>query len=249
MEKHEKDISSLIELYALSELEQDKIPLVEEHLRNNPDARKEVEEIRRVTAMVASGGFNEPSHRLSSDTKHAVLSLMERDRQRHIIPFFRNFYRIITRPAFASAAALIAITVCLFLIFVPNKPEQPTAPNGNDSITQIGFSGTVRKNFKSYVANSADSFAVFLTQNSDDFRNSLDISKIMNEIAQAMELRENENISQNPELNTLIADIESVWREIKDFAEGKDTADFETIKNVIVEKNIIERARTYKTAN
>ena len=250
MKTNGNNISELIELYAMGELQQDKIPLVEEHLRRNPDVQKEVEEIRRVYAVVSSCPLNEPSQRLVSDTKRALHSLMEHERQKPIIPFVRNVYRIITRPAFASAAALIAISVCLLLIFMPNKPEQTATPaDGGKTISPYGIAITVDKDFNKYVTGSADFFAAIPSQNSVDFKNSLDVAKIFNEIAQGMRLLENEELAQDTNRRSLLTDIESVWRSIKDLAEGKSSVTFETIKDSITEKNIINRARDFEIEN
>jgi hypothetical protein len=247
MEKHNEDISTLIELYALGELDDDKISVVEEHLRHHPEAQAEVQEIRRITAAIVSRGYSEPTIKLSDATKSAVYAQMKHDSQRVIIPFVRKVGRVFTRPAFAAAAALITISICLVLIFNPNKPKQNTiVQNGKESVKGIGAAATVLTEFSEYVVHSADFFSTVIKQDSDTFKTTLDIRRIDIEIGNAMTLLEKKDISENPAHSALVSDIEAIWKDIKGFAAGGEGITFESIKEEIGEKKIIERAEDVK---
>lgn len=246
MEKNSNNISLLIELYALGELEEDKIPIVEEQLRLNPSLKQEFEEIRSIYKMAAESGLNEPSWRLTAETRNKVYRIMEREKRNLIIPAIRNFIRIVSRPAFASAAVLLTITVCLFLIFFPNKTDK----NGNttaikDKTYSRGYTITVEKTFYEYISNSADIFLIIVNQTDENTKSPVDLTKIVNEIGQAMFLLENEDISKDYERRLLISDIESVWRALKELTEGNNGMTYEKIKSLIVEKNILKRINKY----
>ena len=247
MEKQKEDLSALIELYALGELDEDKIPVIDEYLRNNPSALREVEDIRKIVSTTGRQ-IQEPPISVVDSTKSAVHSLMERDSRRVIIPFFNQIGRFVAKPAFTAAAALITITVCLFLIFMPNKPEQfVNQPEGTGEIKKTGIAATENVDYDKYVKHSADIFSQILEQNQDDFRKSLDTRQIVIEIGNAMYLLEKyEDMRMEPDFISLLTDIKEIWQSIKDFAENKEGVTFEVIKNSIIDKDVIERVRWYE---
>lgn len=245
MEKNNSNLSSLIELYALGELEKDKIPVVEEQLRLNPSLKQEIEEIRNILGAVRESGLNEPSRRLTAETRNKVHRIMEREKRKPIIFVIRNFIRLAGRPAFASVAVLITITVSLFLIFFPNKTDKNGITTNTDKTNTRGYAITSEKTFYEYISNSADIFQIIVNMTNENTKSPVDLTQIVNEIGQGMILLENEDISNDYDRFLLISDIKSVWTALKEYAEGKSGTTYEKIKSEIIEKNILNRINQY----
>jgi hypothetical protein len=243
MSREDEDISPLIKLYALGELEEERIPLVEEYLRQHPEARRELEEIRQIMTTVGSESLEEPSPRLSASTRERVHALIAESTSRRGVSLRYAFARFFNKPAYASAAAVMVVALLLTAFLLLRQfPRPPTGPEG-PGVTARGLAGTQDEELGEYVEHSTAVFQSVLEKDSAEIRQLLEGRDLTIDIGKAMKLLEDESVKENSDQFSLISDIEAVWRELRAFVEGtgSDTAD--EIKKEILEKRIVERAR------
>ncbi len=250
MDTESEDLGSLIRLYALGDLEDDRIPMVEEYIRLNPQAREEVEEIQEIMAATAAEPLDEPSPELSVSTKEEVYSLIAERREHATISFGQLITGFFRKPAYATAAAVVIIGICAVLIFSLRGPSKPdTGIAERRDITTVGLAGTLEEEFSKYVARSAEIFEQVLVKDAAGIRELLDGHDITIDIGQAMKLLENEEIIQNPDYSSLVSDIEAVWRDLRKLVEEQKSGMAEEAGKKISEKNIIERAHSIGSAD
>ena len=248
MSAESEDLGSLIELYALDMLEEEKVRLVEERLRKNPKARKELEEVREIMAAIAIDPLDEPSTELSSSTRQKVHSLIAKGKGYgavSITEFISNFFR---KPAFAAAAALLVIGFALVFFFSMRGTEPPDVATGDKpGVSTVGTGGTVDEELGDYVRHSAEVFAKVLDKSPLAIKQLMEERDLTVDVGKAMKLLEKDEIKSNPKYWGLVSDIEAVWRDLMVLVEetGEETAD--RVKRNIAEKKIIERAQVIDT--
>ena len=245
-----EDLGSLVELYALGELEEDKVRLVEDYLQRNPQAREELEEVRKIMAAVAEEPSVEPSPELSAATREKVHSLMAKRRERAAMSFRELAAAFFRKPAYAAAAAVVILGMCVAAYFSLRGPSQlDFVQTDEPGVIAIGKGGTIDEQFSKYVSHSAEEFKAVIQKDALEIEQMFEGRDLTIDIGRAMELLEKEQVNQNPDRSSLVSDIEAVWRDLNRFVEEQEDGMAEEAKRKISEKRIIERAHGIDDAN
>ena len=243
MAERSEDLGALIELYALGQLDEEKVPEVESYLRDNPGAQAEFEEMRNIISAVAAGEMETPSPALSASVKRRVHSIMARKSGRRAESVWQSIAGLFARPAIAATAVVIAACICIGAVLLLRTPtekedEQPAVVEEEQEITAIEKAAAAAYEFGPFVEQTKEIFEEILWSDAGDIREILKDRKLDTFVGRAWSLRENE---EGPK-RELLLDVEDVWRLLMEFAAGDDETLAEKARKAIIDKRIIQRS-------
>ena len=247
MKTPNEDMRSMIELYALGELGEESIPLVEEHLRNNPDALREVDEIKGLMSAIGSQAMVEPSVEVEKATLKSIHDLMSAERETRRRSFASVVGAFFTRPAYSAVAAVLILGLVVAFVVVTHRAEDrpAVADRGNgEEINAIG-AAAVKQSFSNYIAQSDEAFEHVLKDDPEAFKIYLSgkgDEYVMEPLAQAMFLLEKDSeVISDESRKALVGDIDSVWKQISDYVETPSRTSYYRIREAITSKDLIRR--------